>query len=191
MGYSAAKDNLFSAEAKNLYYFYDLSPSDIEFQDNFGDGMLAIPRVTLKDIKGNFYHPVIETIDGVPYLKEDWALLTIVANPFNHMKYHICVSACHGIGCLMLPDLMNTKDFQQETRYIDFLDRTTVPTDFYQALVKVRTFWNPKQQRYSVDQTSKFYEVVNVVDDSGLLKLYGENEAITLYQKIMEEASGN
>ena len=139
-------------------------------------------------MRGEHYRPsTILQSEDVHFLTQDWALLTIVANPFDHSKRHVLVSGCHGIGCVALSELINEPDFQKETKFIDFLDSSDDAYTYYQALVSINVFWNDSQKRYEICKNSgKYYEVKDVKSNLKLKAIRSVPDAVALYQDIVK-----
>lgn len=180
-------DGSISQEYGSLYYTFDLSSTETGVQDNFGEGLTQDPRTFIRGQKGELLRPsTIQVREDVHLVTQDWALLTIVANPFDHSKRHVLVSACHGIGCVALSELINEPQFQKESKYIDFLDSSAHALDYYQALVRINVIWD--KTRYKVDNLSSanYYQIFDVKSNLKLNAIRSVPDAIALYQDIVK-----
>jgi hypothetical protein len=182
-------DGTLSKDYGELYYHMDVSSNQNIIQDNFGGGVTSEPRNFIASKKGECYYPkTIEINNGLHLVTQDMALLTIVANPFDHTKRHVLISACHGMGCVALSGLINDREFQKESKFIDFVDSSNHILDYYQALISIDVFWDKDKFRYDINKDKgRYYKIINVIDSYGLPKIRTEKEASLIYQEIIDE----
>lgn len=182
-GFQSNQNNM---SEHNLYYSYDISNTQNVIQENFGEGVLYVPKNIISS-KNDVYQTSTQVIhDDKEILNTDLALLTLVANPFNHRKWHVIISACHGVGCAALSELLNNAEFQKESKYIDFMDGACPSKNYYQALIRLNVYWQNQAKRYEVNTSSgRYYEIIDVQDNLEASCLIPEKDAVSIYQNML------